>query len=294
MAQREHYLVDAVTRFALRWWTRVPLNAVGLVLAVGGFLLSSRWPAFAFVPIAVVAVGPVGLSLRGRTAPLAWTRRLRTLALVWVVLEVAAVVGGTLAGQGPVAAAASVLAVPALVDLACWLTSPFERRLARTHVDRASARLARVAPRVVAITGSYGKTSTKGYVTHLVSGSRAVVASPASFNNRAGLARAVNEHLAEGTEVFVAEMGTYGRGEIAELCSWVRPDVAVITAIGPVHLERFGSEDNVVRAKAEILEGVASAVLVVDDDRLAVLADTAEQKGTRVWRVLGAHAATPT
>ncbi len=62
----------------------------------------------------------------------------------------------------------------------------------------------------MAITGSYGKTSTKGYVAHLVGASRAVVASPASFNNRAGLARAVNEHLAEGTEVFVAEMGTYG------------------------------------------------------------------------------------
>ncbi len=285
VAQREHYLVDAVSRFALRWWTRVPLNAAALVLAVAGLLLSSRWPAFAFAPIAVVAVGPVGLSLRGRTAPLAWTRRLRTLALVWAVLEVAAVVGGTLAGEGPVAAAAGVLAVPALVDLACWVTSPFERRLARTHVARASARLRRVAPRVVAITGSYGKTSTKGYVAHLLGGSRAVVASPASFNNRAGLARAVNEHLAEGTEVFVAEMGTYGRGEIAELCSWVRPDVAVITAVGPVHLERFGSEDNVVRAKAEILDGVGCAVLVVDDDRLAALADTAEQAGTRVWRV---------
>ena len=64
----------------------------------------------------------------------------------------------------------------------------------------------------------------------------------------------MNEHLADGTEVFVAEMGTYGRGEIAELCSWIRPDVAVITAIGPVHLERFGSEDRVLEAKAEILD----------------------------------------
>src|SRR6202035_5977429 len=96
--------------------------------------------------------------------------------------------------------------------------------------------------------------STKGYAAHLLGGSLTVVASPASFNNRAGLARAVNEHLTQGTEVFVAEMGTYGRGEIAELCSWVRPDVAVITAVGPVHLERFGSEERVLEAKAEILK----------------------------------------
>jgi len=139
----------------------------------------------------------------------------------------------------------------------------------------------------VAITGSFGKTSTKGYVAHLVGAARSVVASPASFNNRAGLARAVNEHLADGTEVFVAEMGTYGRGEIADLCSWVRPDVSVITAVGPVHLERFGSEDRVLRAKAEILEGVPCAVLVVDDDRLAKLAETCAHNGTRVWRVSG-------
>ncbi|HVA03469.1 MAG TPA: UDP-N-acetylmuramoyl-tripeptide--D-alanyl-D-alanine ligase [Acidimicrobiales bacterium] len=285
VAQREHYLVDATTRFALRWWVAVPVNLVGLGIAVAGLLASSRWAAGGFATAAVIAVGPVGLSLRGRTSPLAWTRRLRTLALVWAGLEAVAVAGGIVAGQGPVAASAAALAVPALVDLACALMAPIERRLAGSHVARAAARLRRVAPTVVAITGSFGKTSTKGYVAHLVSGTRSVVASPASFNNRAGLARAVNEHLADGTEVFVAEMGTYGRGEIAELCSWIRPDVAVITAIGPVHLERFRSEDRVLEAKAEILVGAASAILVIDDDRLAALAEARALSGTRVWRV---------
>jgi UDP-N-acetylmuramoyl-tripeptide--D-alanyl-D-alanine ligase len=285
VAQREHYLVDATSRFALRWWIGVPVNAPALGVALAGLLLASRWPACALATAAVVALGPIGLSVRGRSAPLAWTRRLRTLALVWAGLETAAVVGGTVGGEGPVAAAAAALAVPALVDLACAITAPVERHLAGAHVARAAARLRRVAPRVVAITGSFGKTSTKGYVAHLVGDTRPVVATPASFNNRAGLARAVNEHLAEGTEVFVAEMGTYGRGEIAELCSWVRPDVAVITAIGPVHLERFGSEERVLEAKAEILEGASCAVLVVDDDRLAQLADTCGAGGTRVWRV---------
>ena len=193
------------------------------MVAVVGLVLSSRWPACALATAAVVALGPIGLPWRGRTSPLAWTRRLRTLAAVWAVLEAGAIAGATAAGQGPVGAAAAALALPALVDLACALTAPLERRLAARYVRSAQARLRRVAPKVVAITGSFGKTSTKGYVAHLVGAARSVVASPASFNNRAGLARAVNEHLAEGTEVFVAEMGTYGRGEIAELCSWVRP-----------------------------------------------------------------------
>ena len=96
--------------------------------------------------------------------------------------------------------------------------APVERRLVRPFVGDGHGSLRRVHPTVVAITGSYGKTSTKSHIAYLVAGTRTVVATPASFNNRAGLARAINEHLAEGTEVFVAEMGTYGPGEIAELC----------------------------------------------------------------------------
>jgi UDP-N-acetylmuramoyl-tripeptide--D-alanyl-D-alanine ligase len=141
-----------------------------------------------------------------------------------------------------------------------------------------------VAPTVVAITGSFGKTSTKGHIASLVGSTRSVVATPASFNNRAGLARAVNEHLTEGTEVFIAEMGTYGLGEIAELCRWCPPDIAVITAIGPVHLERFGTEQRIVEAKSEIIEPAGDVVLQVDDVRLAALAERAESQGKRVIR----------
>ncbi|MHB8329441.1 MAG: Mur ligase family protein [Acidimicrobiales bacterium] len=285
VAQREHYLTDSASRFAARWWSSSAVNVVGLVIGAGGLVLATRWPAAGLATAAVVAVGPVGLGLRGRTAPLAWTRRLRTLAGVWVALQTAAVVAGILAGVGPVVAAAGALAVPALVDGACALTAPVERRLAGRFVARASERLGQVAPLVVAITGSYGKTSTKGYVTHLLGESMAVVASPASFNNRAGLARTVNEHLADGTDVLVAEMGTYRRGEIAELCTWVKPDVAVITAIGPVHLERFVTEDAIVEAKSEILTRAECAVMVVDDPRLSALSDRCTLQGMQVWRV---------
>ncbi|HUI02977.1 MAG TPA: Mur ligase family protein, partial [Acidimicrobiales bacterium] len=234
---------------------------------------------------AVVGLGPLGLAPRGRSAPLRWTRRLRTLAVVWGALVAGAVAGGVVAGAGPLSAAAAAVVAPALVDLACLLTAPLEVRLAGAHVARAAARLRRVHPTVVAITGSYGKTTTKGYVAHLVAARHAVVATPASFNNRAGLARTVNEHLGEDTEVFVAEMGTYAKGEIADLCSWVTPDIAVLTAIGPVHLERFGSEARVLEAKEEIFERAACAVVVVDDERLARAADRCAGRGLKVWRV---------
>jgi UDP-N-acetylmuramoyl-tripeptide--D-alanyl-D-alanine ligase len=285
VAQREHYLAGSVTRFALRWWWgAVGFNRLLGFMAILGFLVSLSFHPAGIAPAVVVAVGPVGLSLRGRTAKLVWTRRLRTLAGVWAVLQAAVVVAGVLGGVGPVVAVAGALLVPAVVDAACALTAPLERRLADRFVESASAKLRRLAPVVVGITGSYGKTSTKGYVGHLLSSTRAVVVSPASYNNRAGLARTVNENLGPGTDVLVAEMGTYGRGEIAELCSWLTPRVGVITAIGPVHLERFGTEERIVEAKAEILERADTAVLNVDDVRLRAVADRAEQAGKRVWR----------
>ncbi len=287
VAQREHYLPDSASRFALRWWGTAALNQMGVVLALAGLVLASRWPGVAFAPAAVVAFGPLGLGLRGTTSPLRWTRRLRTLAAVWATIQVAVVLVGVFTGFAAVICAAGALAVPAIVDASCVVTAPLETRLADRYVKRARARLEKVKPKVVAITGSFGKTSTKGYVAHLLSGSAVVVASPASFNNRAGLAKAVNEHLGPGTDVFVAEMGTYGAGEIAELCSWMTPDVAVITAIGPVHLERFRDEQKIVDAKAEILVDAGCCVLVVDDPRLAQLAERAERGGKRVWRVSG-------
>ena len=283
VAQREHYQPGSASRFALRWWGLGP-NKV-LAAAVGaGVALSVRSPAAAVLGGVALVVGPFGLSPRGRTSPLAWTRRLRTLAGVWAALHLTVVGAGAALGAGPTVALLAAALTPVLVDAALAVTAPVERRLAEPYVRTATARLAQVRPTVVAITGSYGKTTTKGYVAHLVSATRSVVATPASFNNRAGLARAVNENLTPGTEVFVAEMGTYGPGEIAELCRWCPPDVAVITAIGPVHLERMRTEETIVRAKAEILDGAAAAVLNVDHPLLAALAGQRAAAGQKVLR----------
>lgn len=291
VAQREHYLPGALGRFAWRWWLGGAAGWRGrapAAVAVASVVASAYLPAVGLVAAVVVALGPPGLGLRGRTSKLVWTPRLVRLATVWAVLALCALGGSALLGAslggGAAALGVFVLGVPLVGDVACALSARVERRLVGPFVRSAAERLASVAPAVVGITGSYGKTGTKGYVAHLLGGSRTVLASPASFNNRTGLARALNEGLAPGTEVFVAEMGTYGPGEIAEMCSWVKPAVAVICAIGPVHLERMRTEEAILAAKAEILVGGAVAVLNVDDPRLRELAAGMEAQGRRVWR----------
>ena len=288
VAQREHYLPGSVSRFWMRWLRAGPANvALGLVL-VGAAAAGAAWSPALFVSAVAVILWPLGLPIRGRTSKLALTRRLRTLAIVaYGLLAVAAAVLAVAASL-PIGAAVVAIAFPVAVDLATAVLAPIEARLGNRYVRDARARLDKVRPRVVAVTGSFGKTSTKEHIRDLLGDRFVVVASPASFNNRLGLARALNEHLQPGTEVFVAEMGMYAEGEIRALCEWLPPEVAVLTAVGPVHLERLGSIDAIVRAKSEIFERARVAVVNVDDPRLGAVADDLARRGLRVWRC-GTH-----
>lgn len=297
VAQVEHYLAGSCVRTLWRWVrVRPPNHALAAVAAVAagvaagaGAADASFDAAVALVALAAATALPFPMSVLGRTHRLRPTRRLLTLACTVVAVAVGAAVA-LATGTGAAAALAVVVAcLPLLVDLATWALRPLEDALARRWRRRAVARLRAVRPRVVAVTGSYGKTSTKEHVRDLLDGAVRVVASPASWNNATGLSRALNERLQPDTEVFVAEMGTYGPGEIRAMCSWLPPDVAVITAVGPVHLERMRTLDGIAAAKAEILERAPVAVLAVDDPRLARLAAEHEARGTTVWR---AHART--
>lgn len=287
VAQREHYLGGSVATFARRWWFVSVLNATMVVAALASWIAMSFWPPTGVIAASVACVGPIGLGLRGRTSKLAWTARLRRVAIgvvvIWAVVGVASAVLAGLRGIA-VATVFLSLAAPLEVDLVLDMLRPIEARLSRHFVDEASTRLVEVDPKVVAITGSYGKTSTKGYVAHLLSGRFRVLPSPRSFNNQSGLARTVNELLLPGTEIFVAEMGTYGVGEIATMVQWIRPDVAVLTAIGPVHLERFETLETTLRAKSEISEDAEVVVLNVDDPYLCGYADELVAAERTVWR----------
>ena len=123
----------------------------------------------------------------------------------------------------------------------------------------------RTSARIVGVTGSTGKTSTKDILAALCSPVARTVANEASYNAELGVPLTLGR-VETDTELCIVEMGMRGFGQIAELCEIARPDVGVITALGPVHLELVGSVEGVARAKAELLASLpAGGVAVVPD-----------------------------
>jgi UDP-N-acetylmuramoyl-tripeptide--D-alanyl-D-alanine ligase len=131
-----------------------------------------------------------------------------------------------------------------------------------------SAVRARSSARVVGITGSTGKTSTKDILAAFCRPHAATVAAEGGHNNEIGLPLTLTRIEPE-TEVVICEMGMRGLGQIAELCAVARPDIGVITSIGPVHLELLGTVERVAEAKAEVVASLPEGgVAVVPDEPL--------------------------
>jgi len=116
--------------------------------------------------------------------------------------------------------------------------------------------------KVIGVTGSTGKTSTKDLLVGVLSPYRLTVASQANFNTEIGLPLEILAAPA-GTEVLVLEMGMRGSGQIAELARIAEPDVGVIVSLGPVHLEQLGSIEAVAAAKAELIAGLAPGATAI-------------------------------
>jgi UDP-N-acetylmuramoyl-tripeptide--D-alanyl-D-alanine ligase len=113
----------------------------------------------------------------------------------------------------------------------------------------------RSGARFVAITGSMGKTSTKDVLAAICSEQARTVAAERSYNNEIGVPLTLCR-LEGDTEICILEVAMRGFGQIAELCAYARPDVGVITNIAPVHLEKVGSVEGVIRAKGELIEAL--------------------------------------
>lgn len=159
----------------------------------------------------------------------------------------------------PVFAAVALLIAPHACLVANVINAPIEKSI-RDGFTKEALSMLRSHPdlRVVGITGSYGKTSTKYYLNTILSEKFDVLMTPGSFNTPMGVVRTVREQLRPTHNIFICEMGAKYVGDIKELCDLADPDIGIITSIGAQHLETFGSLERIVSTKLELSDYLIS------------------------------------
>ncbi len=156
------------------------------------------------------------------------------------------------------------------VELINIINSPIEKHIQNKFYKMAKKKLEQMQElKVIGITGSYGKTSTKYIVSTILSQKYQVLMTPESYNTTMGVVRTINESLKSTHEIFVCEMGAKQIGDIKEICDLVKPKIGILTAIGPQHLETFKTIENVKKTKMELIDSLGKegvAFLNYDDE----------------------------
>lgn len=149
---------------------------------------------------------------------------------------------------------------PVLALLVLYINAPMEQAVSKHYINDAK-RILKKSPdmKIIGVTGSYGKTTTKFMITRLLEEAYRVTVTPESYNTPMGVVRTIREKMKPGTQIFVVEMGAKKVGDIKEICDIVHPGYGVITAIGPQHLDTFHSLENIIKTKFELADAVAKS-----------------------------------
>lgn len=261
---------------------------IEIIIIAGVLIIASIYPNiqtnwfFPIICLAWTAFQVYRIAWRKKTTvkkPLVYTaraKRLFGLALTLLVVSAALLVGFVAENRGRISVFLfSELTVPILV-MSSFLIWPLEQLINGAYLRDARKRIATLQPKIIGITGSYGKTSTKYILHQILSQKYNTLMTPDSYNTPMGICKVIRGDLLPKHEYFIVEMGAYKRGDIRELCHLAPPEIGILTAVGPQHLERFKSIENTARAKYELIEALPTnglAVINTDNEICAALAD---------------------
>lgn len=160
--------------------------------------------------------------------------------------------------------------LPFILILSNLILAPNEKKIQTKFKNEAVEKIKKLNPIVIGITGSYGKTSTKHILGHILSGNLPLLFTPGSVNTEMGVTRIIREKLEANHKYFIVEMGAYFRGSIEKLCNLTNPKHGIITSIGQAHYEHFKNQETIAAAKFELGECVTknNGILVVNTSQV--------------------------
>jgi UDP-N-acetylmuramoyl-tripeptide--D-alanyl-D-alanine ligase len=162
--------------------------------------------------------------------------------------------------------------IPAYLILANLLLIPIENKIQKNFLNLAKQVLSTFKPFIIGITGSFGKTSVKHFLGHILQHVDHTLITPGSINTPMGISRIIREQLNAAHRYFIVEMGAYGLGSIKRICELTNPNMGIIISIGNAHYERFKSLEIVANTKFELADSVinnnVNAKVIISDQTL--------------------------
>ncbi len=206
------------------------------------YMLVNRVSDYGFV-VVIAYLGALYQWYKGLDKPLVFTGRVKRFFAAMLLFAIF------------IAVVFKHFAVVIPLFLAYFISVFIEKMLFNGFKVKAEKKIASMdGLKVVGITASYGKTSIKNYVEHLLKAKYKTYATPRSVNTLGGVMIDINNDLLDDTEVYVVEMGARGEGDIAEISTFVNPHYVVVGKIGPAHIEYFRTMENIRNTKMEILK----------------------------------------
>jgi UDP-N-acetylmuramoyl-tripeptide--D-alanyl-D-alanine ligase len=202
--------------------------------------------------------------------PIVYTRRLVTMIIAIAVIQFIVICLGFLTECIPLVLLVLFLLTPFYPIIGNIFCSPIEKAYRRYYINDAKHILKEVNPIVIGITGSYGKTSVKYFLTTLLQAKYETLMTPESFNTPMGVVKTIREQMRPTCQIFVCEMGARQEWDIKEICDIVNPKYGIITSIGEQHLETFKSIDTIIKTKFELAE--SAEILFLNGDNSYITA----------------------
>ena len=256
MFQQNSYRIERYNRWLRQtgeWHSRA--NIVALLGAVVT-LFTQHWAVLLLLGLWMMVIAIAEFSIEYKIK-LAYTMRVKRLLITRYVLVAVTMVGAHYLEDCYDVPLLLLMTLDYWTILANAINKPMEAAITRWYYNDAK-RILRSMPHltIIGITGSFGKTSTKHFLHRVLSERYNVLMTPGNFNTTLGVVRTVREHLKPHHEVFIVEMGAKQRGDIKEICDLVCPDMGIVTSVGEMHLETFGSVENVARTKFELIDAL--------------------------------------
>lgn len=199
-----------------------------------------------------------------------WTKKARSiwvisLLLSWIMIGLSLV---TFSIPGLLAIPFVILLLPVIVGISLVAIMPLDLILKQRKIETATKIISASNAKVIGITGSYGKTSTKEILATILEQKFQVIKTPENINTDLGIAEFIikNKNEFKNSVIFIVEMGAYKMGEIAKICKMVPPSYSILTGINEAHLERFGSLENIINGKFELPRSTTGLALLNFDD----------------------------